>query len=59
MELNNKLRLDILSKLEKYAFTLNKVLETKQGNILTRKAIKIEYESTIDIIKLLKENGNE
>ena len=56
MELDDKTIQNILGKLQKYAFTLSKVLESKQGNFVTRQAIKLELNSCNKIIDKLK-NG--
>ena len=56
MELDNKTIKSILGKLERYAFTLSKVLESKEGNFATRQAIKLELNSCNKIIDKLK-NG--
>lgn len=56
MELDNKTIKSIIGKLERYSFTLTKVLESKEGNFATRQAIKIELKSCNKIIEMLK-NG--
>lgn len=54
MELDTKTINNIRGKLERYSTTLNEVLKTKQGNFITRKAIQMEYNQTLELIEILK-----
>lgn len=53
--MNDKLIKDIKERLERYQVVLEKTLESGEGNMLTRKALKIDLKKTKDIIMKLNE----
>ena len=55
MELDNKLVDKIIGKLERYSTALEQVIKSREGNFMSRKAVKIEYKQNEEIIKILKE----